>query len=88
MTCKNNWPTMAPKRVAVRLAAMRQRWQATRRAARDVRRLAVARAMAEAVESGGLKRGFQARLSRTLRVSEVTISRDVKAVLRSARPPG
>jgi hypothetical protein len=81
------WPTNMPKHIAVRLAAMRDRWQRTRRAARDVRRLAVAKAMAEMAESGGLKRGFQAKLSRTLRVSEVTISRDVKALLRSARPP-
>jgi hypothetical protein len=85
---KGNWPVMAPKHVAVKLAKMRQRWQSTRRAAREVRRLTVARALAAAAENGGIKRGFQARLSRTLRVSEVTISRDVRALLRSARTAG
>jgi hypothetical protein len=79
---------MMPKSIAVKLARMRESWNATRRAAREVRRLAIARAMSEMAENGGLKRGFQAKLSRTLRVSEVTISRDVRALLRSARPPG
>jgi hypothetical protein len=66
-----------------RLAGGRRRYNAERRARRELRRLEVA----SMLHKYGGARGAQARIARELEVSPSVISRDVRALLRAARPP-
>lgn len=78
-----DWNASTDWATVCRRAAGRARWNAIRRLLAAVRRCEVARLLSEfAPYYSPLQRGLQVRIARTLGVSEATISRDVRAILR------
>jgi hypothetical protein len=74
----SDWSAPVSNAEAARRAGGRKRWNAWRRWMAFYRRCEISRLL---FSQGSTKRGFQAKLARTLNVARSTISRDIAKLL-------
>jgi hypothetical protein len=82
---KVDWGAATGWGTVCRRNAGRRHYNAVRSFRRAWRRAQVARLLLEHAQAGAPPHGLQARIARSLGVSEGTVSRDVRALLEEAR---